>query len=87
MVTGVARLHITHAPGDIGWLIDNVTELKLRPAATIERIGEDPGALMRQLTWLNRVMDEGLLLVPSHDDVLLARYAEDGLLGSELFLQ
>ena len=72
--------------GDIGWLIDNVTQQKLRPADTIERIGEDPDALMAQLRWLNGTVDEGIILVPSHDDSLLARYAGDGLLGSELLL-
>ncbi|HEY5623507.1 MAG TPA: MBL fold metallo-hydrolase [Gammaproteobacteria bacterium] len=71
--------------GDIGWSLDNITELKLRPAATIERVGEDPQALMYQMTWIKRVMDdEGLVVVPAHDDVLLTRYAADGLLGTEL---
>ena len=72
--------------GDIGWLIDNVTEQKLRPPETIERIGEDPDALMSQLRWLNGTVDEGLILVPSHDDRLLTRYAREGLLGPELAL-
>lgn len=72
--------------GDIGWLIDNVTRLTLRPAETIARIGEDPEALMSQLVWLNGVMDEGVVLVPSHDDRLLTRYAREGLLGSDLNL-
>ena len=73
--------------GDIGWLLENVTQLKLRPAATIERIGEDPEALMAQLSWLNRALEQGLHVVPSHDDVLLTRYAEQGLLGSQLSLR
>ena len=72
--------------GDIGWLIDNVTQLRLRPAATIARIGEDPEALMTQLVWLKSLMDQGVVLVPSHDDRLLSRYAREGLLGSELVL-
>jgi glyoxylase-like metal-dependent hydrolase (beta-lactamase superfamily II) len=71
--------------GDIGWSLDNITELKLRPAATITRVGEDPQALMYQMTWIKRVMDEeGLVVVPAHDDVLLARYVADGLLGATL---
>ena len=64
--------------GDIGWLIDNVTQLRLRPAATIARIGEDPEALMTQLVWLKSLMDQGIVLVPSHDDRLLSRYARKG---------
>ncbi len=71
--------------GDIGWSLDNITKLKLRPAETIARIGEDPQALMYQMTWIKRVMDEdGLIIVPSHDDRLLTRYAEEGLLGTTL---
>jgi glyoxylase-like metal-dependent hydrolase (beta-lactamase superfamily II) len=69
--------------GDIGWTLDNITELKLRPAATIARVKEDPQALMHQMTWIKQVMDEdGLIVVPSHDDRLLTRYAEEGLLGT-----
>ena len=72
--------------GDVGWLIDNVTELRLRPAETIERIGENPQALMSQLVWLRSVADQGVVLVPSHDDRLLSRYAAEGLLGNDLAL-
>ena len=68
--------------GDIGWSLDNITELKLRPAETAARIKEDPQALMHQMTWIKQVMgEEGLIVVPSHDDRLLKKYAEDGLLG------
>ena len=71
--------------GDIGWSLDNITELKLRPAATIARIGEDPQALMHQMTWVKQVMaEDGLTVVPSHDDRLLTRYAEEGRLGTRL---
>ncbi len=71
--------------GDIGWSLDNITELKLRPAATIARVKEDPRALMHQMTWIKQVMDaDGLIVVPSHDDRLLTRYAEEGLLGTSL---
>ena len=71
--------------GDIGWSLDNITELKLRPAATIARVKEDPQALLQQMTWIKQVMDaDGLIVVPSHDDRLLTRYAEEGLLGTSL---
>jgi glyoxylase-like metal-dependent hydrolase (beta-lactamase superfamily II) len=73
--------------GDIGWSLDNINELRLRPAATITRIKEDPQALMQQMTWIKSVMDEdGLIIVPSHDNRLLERYAEDGLIGTSLQL-
>ena len=71
--------------GDIGWSLDNITELKLRPAATIARVKEDPLALKHQMTWIKQVMDEdGLIIVPSHDDRLLTRYVEEGRLGASL---
>ena len=72
--------------GDIGWLMENVTELRLRPPETIARIGEDPEALMSQLVWLKSLAERGVVLVPSHDDRLLSRYAEEGLLGNDLAL-
>ena len=72
--------------GDVGWVIDNVTELRLRPAETIERIGENPQALLSQLVWLSSVADQGVVLVPSHDDRLLSRYAAERLLGNDLAL-
>ena len=72
--------------GDVGWLLENVTELRLRPAETIARIGEDPEALMSQLVWLRDLADQGVVLVPSHDDRLLSRYAMEGLLGSDFVL-
>jgi glyoxylase-like metal-dependent hydrolase (beta-lactamase superfamily II) len=71
--------------GDIGWSLDNITKLKLRPAATIARVKEDPQALMNQMIWIKQVMDEdGLIIIPSHDDRLLTRYVEEGLLGTSL---
>lgn len=71
--------------GDIGWSLDNVTELRTRPAATAARIKEDPQALMHQMTWIKQVMDEdGIIVVPSHDDVLLKKYVEDELLGESI---
>lgn len=69
--------------GDIGWSLDNITQLTLRPEATIARIKEDPVALTHQMTWIKQIMDEdGVVVVPAHDDRLLTRYVEDGTLGS-----
>ncbi|MBT5032345.1 MAG: MBL fold metallo-hydrolase [Proteobacteria bacterium] len=71
--------------GDIAWSLDNITQLKLRPAETIARIKENPQALMHQMTWIKHVMDEdGLVVVPSHDQRLLARYVEEGILGASI---
>ncbi|MBH97534.1 MAG: hypothetical protein CMM56_03680 [Rhodospirillaceae bacterium] len=68
--------------GDIGWSIDNIKQKKLRPQETINRIGEDPVELMAQLAWLNGLLEENLLVIPSHDNLLLTKYAEEGLLNN-----
>ena len=68
--------------GDIGWLLENVAGPTLRPEATSERIGENRQAIMAQLIWIKRLMDRhGIIIVPSHDNDLLNRYREQGLLG------
>jgi glyoxylase-like metal-dependent hydrolase (beta-lactamase superfamily II) len=74
--------------GDIGWSLDNITGSKPRPAETVARIKEDPEALMHQMIWIKQVMDEdGIIVVPSHDDRLLKQYVADGLLGDSLSQQ
>lgn len=73
--------------GDIGWSMFNFSELKLRPESTRSRIGENAEALMNQMVWIREVMDEeGLIVVPSHDNILLEQYAAEGLLGNSLRL-
>jgi glyoxylase-like metal-dependent hydrolase (beta-lactamase superfamily II) len=71
--------------GDVAWTLANVTQLKLRPAATMRRIGEDPQALMHQLRWVKDTMEqEKLLGIPSHDDTLLQDLAAKQLIGEGL---
>ena len=67
--------------GDIGWSLDNITQQKLRPEATMARIKEDPQALLNQMQWIKQVMDEdGLIIIPSHDDFLLKSYVEQDII-------
>jgi glyoxylase-like metal-dependent hydrolase (beta-lactamase superfamily II) len=74
--------------GDVGWTLDNVKQLKLRPEATMRRIGESAPALMFELTWVKEVMDrEGLIVIPSHDEILLKDLTAKRLIGGELELQ
>ncbi|HEV8615295.1 MAG TPA: MBL fold metallo-hydrolase [Methylomirabilota bacterium] len=74
--------------GDVGWTLDNVTQLTLRPAVTMRRINEDAAALMHQLRWIEDVMDqERLIVIPSHDDTLLQDLAAKQLLGDQLLLR
>ena len=74
--------------GDVGWTLDNVSQLKLRPAATMRRISEDASALMHQLRWIKGVMDQDkLVVIPSHDDKLLQELAAKQLIGELLLLR
>jgi glyoxylase-like metal-dependent hydrolase (beta-lactamase superfamily II) len=74
--------------GDVGWTLDNVKQLKLRPEATMRRISESAPELMFELTWIKEVMDrEGLIVIPSHDDILLKDLTGKQLIGGELALQ
>ena len=74
--------------GDVGWTLDNVSQLKLRPAATMRRISEDASALMHQLRWIKGVMDQDrLVVIPSHDDKLLQELAAKQLIGERLMLR
>ncbi len=74
--------------GDVGWTLDSVTQLKLRPAITMRRINEYAPALMHQLRWIKDVMDqERLIVIPSHDDKLLQDLAAKQLIGEQLLLR
>jgi glyoxylase-like metal-dependent hydrolase (beta-lactamase superfamily II) len=74
--------------GDVAWTLANVTQFKLRPAATMRRISEDAQALMHQLRWIKDVMEqEKLVVIPSHDDVLLQDLAAKRLIGDGLALR
>jgi glyoxylase-like metal-dependent hydrolase (beta-lactamase superfamily II) len=74
--------------GDVAWTLANVTQLKLRPAATMRRISEDATALGHQLRWIRQVMDqEKLIVIPSHDDTLLQELAAKQLVGEPLMLR
>jgi glyoxylase-like metal-dependent hydrolase (beta-lactamase superfamily II) len=73
--------------GDVGWTLDNVTQLKLRPEATMRRIGESAPALMFELNWVKQVADhDGLIVIPSHDDVLLRSLTARQLIADNLAL-
>ena len=74
--------------GDVGWTLDNVTQLKLRPEPTMRRINENATALMHQLRWIKDVMDrEKLIVIPSHDDKLLQDLAANRVIGDQLSLR
>jgi glyoxylase-like metal-dependent hydrolase (beta-lactamase superfamily II) len=73
--------------GDVGWTLENVKQLKSRPEATMRRVSESAPALMFELTWIKDVMDhEGLIVIPSHDDILLKDLTAKQMIGGELTL-
>jgi hypothetical protein len=54
----------------------------------MRRISESAPALMFELTWISEVMNhEGLIVIPSHDDILLKDLTAKQLIGGELALQ
>jgi glyoxylase-like metal-dependent hydrolase (beta-lactamase superfamily II) len=72
--------------GDVAWSLANVTQSKLRPAVTMRRIGESAPALMHQLRWIKEAMDrDKLIVIPSHDDLLLQDLAAKHVVGVQLF--
>jgi glyoxylase-like metal-dependent hydrolase (beta-lactamase superfamily II) len=70
--------------GDVTWALDGVTERRQRPQGTSDRIGEDRDALAHQITWLEAVMDEGVVVVPSHDTTRLEDLERRGLITQGL---
>jgi glyoxylase-like metal-dependent hydrolase (beta-lactamase superfamily II) len=71
--------------GDVAWTLANVTQFKLRPAATMRRISEDAQALMHQLRWIKDTMEqEKVVVIPSHDDILLQDLVAKQLIGDGL---
>ena len=73
--------------GDVTWTYRGVEQKKSKPASEQKRIGEDPGNLEQQLAWLNdRLVKDKMVILISHDDVMLPQFAAHGLVGSNLKL-
>lgn len=71
--------------GDVGWTLAAVTQLKLKPENTMRRVGEDGPALLNELRWVKDAMErDGLVVIPSHDDVLLQELAAKRTIGEGL---
>jgi glyoxylase-like metal-dependent hydrolase (beta-lactamase superfamily II) len=70
--------------GDTTWALAGVTELRQRPPGTSERIREDRDALAHQIAWLKSIMDDGIIVVPSHDTDHLAELERRGLITAGL---
>jgi glyoxylase-like metal-dependent hydrolase (beta-lactamase superfamily II) len=67
--------------GDVSWSFKGVQEKKLKPKSERNRIGEDAGPIEHQLAWLNeRLTKDGMVILVSHDDVMLPQYAAQGFI-------
>jgi glyoxylase-like metal-dependent hydrolase (beta-lactamase superfamily II) len=74
--------------GDVARTLAGVTETKLKPAATMQRINEYAPAIMHELRWIKDVMErEKLVVIPSHDDTLLQGLAAKHLIGENFTLR
>jgi glyoxylase-like metal-dependent hydrolase (beta-lactamase superfamily II) len=73
--------------GDVTWTYRGVEQKKSKPESEQKRIGEDSGNLEKQLAWLNdRLVKDKMVILVSHDDVMLPQFAAQGLIGSNLKL-
>lgn len=67
--------------GDVSWTYKGIAEQKQKPASERKRVGEDDEMVGRQLAWLNSLMKhENIIMLVSHDDVMLPQYVADDLL-------
>lgn len=71
--------------GDVTWALDGIVNLTQRPIGTSNRIREDRDALALQIRWLKTVVNAGeVIVIPSHDAVLLAELERRGLIRQGL---
>jgi glyoxylase-like metal-dependent hydrolase (beta-lactamase superfamily II) len=71
--------------GDVSWSFKGVQEKKLKPKSERNRIGEEAEPIEHQLAWLNeRLTKDGMVILVSHDDVMLPQYAAQGAIHNGL---
>lgn len=73
--------------GDVSWCFKGVQETKQKPSSERKRVGEDSDLVGKQLEWLNaRLTKDNMVILVSHDDIMLPQYAAQGLIRSGLKL-
>ena len=73
--------------GDVTWTYRGVEQKKAKPGSEQKRIGENGDQVEKQLAWLNeRLVRDKMVILVSHDDVMLPQFAAQGLIGSTLKL-
>ena len=71
--------------GDVSWSFKGVEGKKLKPKSERNRLGEDAKLLEQELAWLNeRLTKDAMVILVSHDDVMLPQYAAQGILHNGL---
>ncbi len=66
--------------GDVAWAMAGITSDRQKPAAVIEKLGEDTVAIAPQLKWLRDVSNAGVAVVVSHDDSSIQELVRRGVL-------
>jgi len=73
--------------GDVSWSYQGIREVKQKPRAQVDRIGEDAKMIRFQLEWLNRLMATDIQLLVSHDDIVQPSFVKKGLLSEGLLIR
>jgi glyoxylase-like metal-dependent hydrolase (beta-lactamase superfamily II) len=71
--------------GDVTWAFRGVQEKKSKPKSERNRIGENGDHVEKQLAWLNdRLVKDKMVILVSHDDIVIPQYAAQGLIGNTI---
>jgi len=73
--------------GDVSWTYRGVEQNKSKPDSEQKRVGENGKLVEQQLAWLNqRLVRDKMVILVSHDDIMLPQFAAQGLIGANLKL-
>jgi glyoxylase-like metal-dependent hydrolase (beta-lactamase superfamily II) len=73
--------------GDVTWTYRGVEQKKSKPDSERKRLNENGELLQQQLNWLNeRLVRDKMIILVSHDDVMLPQLAAQGLVSANLKL-
>ena len=71
--------------GDVTWTYKGVEENKSKPEGEQKRLNENADNLKKQVAWLHdRLVKDKMVILVSHDDVMLPQFVAQGLVGGAL---
>jgi len=71
--------------GDVTWNYKGVEENKSKPESEQKRLNENADNLKKQVAWLHdRLVKDKMVILVSHDDVMLPQFVAQGLVGGAL---